>query len=209
LELINKFPETGIELAENIFKFFGSKMGIVGGFDSEGISEILWEVTKKNPKAIWQKLTAYLDSPKGDRAFFIMRWLGGEMGFKNTAGAIELFDAEDVWKWVDEKPDERARLFAHFISPVLFHSTDKTCFAREILVRYGDRDDVYGSLSANYSTESWSGPASIHYASKKKSLLEFKKEEKNEKVIEWIDKELESLERNIERAKISEERDEF
>ena len=209
LELMNKFPETGIELAENILKFFGSKISIVGGFDSEGISEILWEVTKRNPKAIWQKVVAYLDPPEGDRAFFIMRWLGGERGFKNTSGAIELFDAEDIWKWVDEKPDERARLLAHFVSPALFHSTDKTCFAREILVRYGECDDVHGSLSANYSTESWSGPASIHYMSKKKSLLEFKKEEKNEKVIEWIDKELESLERDIERAKMSEERDEF
>lgn len=44
---------------------------------------------------------------------------------------------------------------------------------------------------------------------KRKELLEFRKNETNENVITWIDECIESMNRNIERARIKEEREEF
>lgn len=209
LKLISTYPETGGKIAETVLKFFGSEKSMFSGFSSEAISEVLLEITKRTPKEIWQKLTVYLDPAKGNRTFYIMQWLSGGIGFRKDIGALELFDIEDIWKWVDEKPEERARLLARFVSPVLFRSPDKMCLARELLARYGDRDDVRNSFSSNYSTESWTGPASSHYLIKKNDLLNFKKEEKDENVIKWIDAYFEILEQDIELAKVAEEKEEF
>lgn len=178
LKLISTYPETSGEIAEIILRFFGSEKGMFSILSSEAISEVLFEIAKRAPKEIWQKLTVYLDPPNGNRTFRIMQWLNGGIGFSKKVGILELFDIEDLWKWADEKPEERAKLLAHLVSPVLFHSPNKMCFARELLVRYGDRDDVRDSFSSNYSTESWTGRASSHYLNKKSDLLNFKKEEK-------------------------------
>jgi hypothetical protein len=208
--LISTFPDTGSVIAEQIMKFFGDERSIACNFRSETISEVLLEITKKNPSGIWQKLIKHLDPPSGKRAFFLKEWLKGNRDFgKDDFGALELFNIEDVWKWVDEKPEERAQFLAHCVSPVLFHSADKICLARELLARYGGHDEVRSSFSSNYLTEGWTGPASIHYMTKKKALLDFKKDEKDENVIKWIDEYLEILEQDIERAKIAEEKGQF
>jgi hypothetical protein len=209
LKLINTFSETSGTIAEQVLKFFGAENSIFDGFRSEAISEVLLEITKKDPKEVWQKLINYLGPPMDRRAFHLMQWLRGEFGFEMNIGALGFFDVEDVWKWVDEKPEERARFLAHCVSPILFHSSDKMCLAREMLARYGDRDDVRSSFSSNYSTEGWTGPASTHYMSKKNALLDFKKEEKDGNVLRWIDEYLEILEKDIERAKMAEEKGEF
>ena len=62
---------------------------------------------------------------------------------------------------------------------------------------------------ANFSTEGWSGPASGHYQEKKQWLLDFKKEEADANVTLWIDEYVEDLERQIEQAKVREEREAF
>jgi len=209
-KLINASPDTGSAIAEQIMRFLGDERSIASSFRSEAISEVLLEITKKNPSEIWQKLIKHLDPPYDKKAFYLKEWLKGNMQFGSAdSGALELFNIEDIWKWVDEKPDERAQFLAHCVSPVLFHSADKKCLARELLARYGSRDEVRDSFSSNYSTESWSGPASIHYMTKKKVLLDFKKDEKDENVIKWIDEHLGILEQDIERAKIAEEKEQF
>jgi hypothetical protein len=78
--------------------------------------------------------------------------------------------------------------------------------AREVLVRYGARKDVRSNLMNNFSSEGWTGPASLHYQQKKQQLLDFKKEEDNENVKRWIDEYVSILNQEIEQAKIEEER---
>ena len=59
---------------------------------------------------------------------------------------------------------------------------------------------------ANFSTEGWSGPASVHYQEKRKQLIEFRKGEDNDNVKRWIDEYVSSIDRQIERERIEEER---
>jgi hypothetical protein len=79
--------------------------------------------------------------------------------------------------------------------------------AREVLCRYGNRQDVRHSFSANYGTEGWSGPASLHYETERQQLLDFEKDEDNPNVKLWIDEYAASLDKQIEREKIEEERE--
>ena len=82
-----------------------------------------------------------------------------------------------------------------------------TSLARAVLVRYGEREDVRRNLRANYSTEIWQGPLSLHYKNKQQKLLCLKDGEDNENVKRWIDEFVEGLEKAIEDAKIGEERE--
>jgi hypothetical protein len=95
---------------------------------------------------------------------------------------------------------------ASFVPKTLFREEGKICLAREVLVRYGARKDVRSNLMNNFSSEGWTGPASLHYQQKKQQLLDFKKEEDNENVKRWIDEYVSILNQEIEQAKIEEER---
>ena len=77
------------------------------------------------------------------------------------------------------------------------------------MVRYGDKKDVRNELTANFSTESWSGPESSHLERKKQYLLDFKAKETNKNVQRWIDEYVAIIDKAIDRAQVREERDEF
>jgi hypothetical protein len=53
------------------------------------------------------------------------------------------------------------------------------------------------------------GPASAHYREKKQRLLDFKKDEPDANVRLWIDDYVKALQRQIDDAKVREEREAF
>ena len=157
------------------------------------------------------KLPAYilklLEPPHGRGSFFLSEWLkGGSFFREGEYGALEIFNLEDIFNWIDEDIEHRAWYVAHFVPKALFRDENKKCLVREILIRYGDRDDVRRNLMANFSTEGWSGPASLHYTQKKEALEKFKKEEDNSNVLIWLTDYIEILNKNIKEAEIEEER---
>ena len=60
---------------------------------------------------------------------------------------------------------------------------------------------------ANYLTGVWAGPASSRYESKKQQLLRIKHSENDKNIKLWIDGFVDGLEKEIERAKVEEERE--
>ncbi len=203
--LTNQFPETENQLAEQMLKSFGNKQSILEGFNSQ-LYDILDEMLKRNPNELWSKITKYLGPPLDKRAFYLKQWLRGQKGLSGRPGIIELINPHLIWEWVEKAKETRAWYLATFVPPYLFSSEEKICVARELLVRYGDQEDVRESFSANYSTEGWTGSATDHFLQKKMELLEFRKTENNEWVIRWIEEYLEELEKSIVRSKIREER---
>ena len=114
---------------------------------------------------------------------------------------------DKIWEWVNENVEKRAWFVAH-IAPKTT-SLDKWCnsLAREVLVRYGNRKDVRGELRANYSTEGWTGPESMHYQAKKLTLLQFKDAETDGNVKQWLDEYISIVDAEIKRARLEEERE--
>ena len=108
---------------------------------------------------------------------------------------------------IDVNCEKRAWYLASFVPKQLFHSNERSCLAREVLIRHGKDASVRRNLMANFSTESWSGSASGHYQAKKQWLLDFKEEETDTNVKLWIDEYVEDLQRQIDYAKVSEERE--
>ena len=152
-----------------------------------------------------------LGRPIDARAYRLTQWLRGETLTLTEQGpsALLFFQPELVWKWVEQDVDKHAWYLATFVPKFLFRREGTMCWARELLVRYGDREDVRGNLYANFSTEGWSGKASIYFQKKKEGLLAFRMGEDNENVLRWIDDFVTDLDRQIEFERVSEEREDF
>ena len=151
------------------------------------------------------------------RTHYLERWLTGENTSNSAStdtekGTLLLMPREKIWEWIDGNVEDRARYLAATFGPAtLSVEAWQTSLARDLLVRYGDREGVRANLRANYAIEvSW-GPESLHLDRKKQDLLRIREAEvnaeNNANVKQWIDRYVEELEEGIERSKIREERE--
>ena len=197
------YPNQTTKVINKIFENFTE---IDTGYNSE-IQELLVEIVNSNSKEVWDVVTQYIEPRFNTRAFRITLWLRGDSTQSDTTTSlIQVFDPNDIWNWIDSNPEERANYVASFVPNRFFRKDDEVCLAREILVRYGNQNEVKNSLDANFSTDIWWGPASIFYQQKCKMLLDFKKGEDNNNVKDWIDSFVDMLQKHIEIEEINEER---
>ncbi len=204
---VQLYPSKSLELADIMLEHFGKEETVFDGFLSK-TQTVLFDIAELNPEEIWKRIVKYLDFPIDSRAFRLTNWLGGKnLGNEKNEGTLSLIPVNVVWRWVDKDIEERAWYLASFVPKQLFRETDKTCWAREVLVQYGSREDVRRNLRANFSTESWWGNESTHLENKERELLEFRKDEDNSNVRLWLDEFMTELRHRIEQAKIEEERE--
>lgn len=204
-EFIKLYPEKSLEIADTILENFGKDGTILEGYN-RSTDEIINQIASQKPKEIWERVSKYLGPPIDSRAFHLKSWLRGRGLFEEQEGTLSSLAPEEIWQWVDQDVEKRAWYLASFVPKVLFRDEDRVCWAREVLVRYGIREDVQNNLIANFSSEGWSGPASAHYQQKKEDLLRFREDEDNDKVKQWIDRFVVGLNQQVEREKILEER---
>ena len=210
---LNLHPKKSLELAALMVAHFGEKGTIVGGIDTAAES-VLTEITKRYPEAVWECVSKYLEHGNHfSRTFALERWLrGSNFSFSSSTeeeeGTLSLIPRENIWEWLDQDVENRARYFAYRLVPHTLSVEEwPNSLARATLVRYGKRDDVRKNLRANYSTESWTGDRSLHFEQKKEKLLRIRETESDANVKRWIDEYVEELDAGIEHAKIGEERE--
>ena len=210
---LHGYPERSLELVEPMLAHFGMDGSIVS-VDSE-VCSVLGEIMKQHPTEVWKRVSKLLeDQTRFSRTVALERWLrGGDfsnlvpMEDEDEKGILTLIPPEKIWEWVDTNVGNRARYFARRLVPKTLSRVEwRNSLVREILVRYGMREDVKHALISNYLTEGWSGPASLHYKDKQQMLLDIKDGEDDENVIQWIDEFVEGLKEIAEQARIDEER---
>ena len=199
-------PKDSLGIAEKTLQYLGEEGTIVEGFHSEART-LLNDIAQQFPNEVWAMVSNSLGPPIDALAYHVKEWLRGDDLFKPGDNAmIEVFPSDKIWEWIRENPDERAWYAATFIPPTLFRRADQTCLARELLIRFGDREAVRRNLQANFSSEGWSGPTSVHLQTKKTNLLDFRGSESDSNVIRWIDEYVEYLDAQISQARMEEER---
>lgn len=200
------YPSSSLQLADTMLEHFGLGGTILAGFRSKTHS-VLTEILQQHPEETWARVTEYLGPPIGLHAYSIKGWLRGEdFQGREEEGALSLVPPEAVWEWVDEDIENRAWYLATFVPKLLFREEDRICWARQILIRYGEREDVRTNLITNFSSEGWTGPESLHLDKRRRQLLAFREGEDDPNVKRWIDEYVSVLQRRIEQAKIMEER---
>ena len=202
-------PEKSLELVEPMLSHFGHH-GSIFSVNSETCS-VLNQITEQYPVEVWEQVSKLLeDQIDFSRAVSLEQWFreGGPSARRERKGALTLIPPEKIWEWVDKDIENRAWYLAHRLMPKTLSAEEwPTSLVRAFLIRYGEREDVRTSLRANYSTEMWQGSLSLHHENKQQKLLRLKDGEDNENVKRWIDKFVEDLEKDIEHAKIDEERE--
>ncbi len=206
---VRLYPRESLGLADFILAHFEEDGTIFEGFFSQ-TQNVLTEIVRLYPEQMWSRITETLGPPIDSRAFSVRQWLRGEDLFEpGVSGVLELIPPVTIWRWVDEDVEQRGWYIASLVPPSLFREEGRVCLAREVLVRYGDREEVRRNLMANFSTEGWTGHRSLHLQKKKYKLLKFKEEETNHNVRRWIDEYVAMLDEDIESARIEEERTGF
>lgn len=204
---VNEHPQDSLPLGIMVLDNLGKDGTIFEDYRSSSL-EILELVAKNFPAEIWQHITELIGPPIDGRAHKITDWLHGhKVGFdeEEDQGGLSLFPAESVFKWIDEDVEARAWYAADFAPRLLFKEEGKTCYAREILARYGDRKDVKSEMQGNFWLGGFSGPGSLHYQKKIEMLKKFRELEDNQNVLNWIDEFVRGLEQFVESEKMDEE----
>jgi hypothetical protein len=205
---VQKYPARSLELATVMLEHFGEDGTIINDHYESPI-EVLDQIAERYSEQVWEEIAKRLGPPIDSRAFHIKQWLRGDEFSRKKGGVLQLIPLRKLWEWVDEGMPKRARYLASMVPKVLFREAGRICLAREVLARYGDRDDVKNEMMANFSTEGWRGPESSHLSGKKEDLLNFKQGETNRNVRRWIDEYIGIMDREIKRARVREEREVF
>ena len=207
---IEQYPEKMLDLAALIIENFRDVDSPTGNLFPRS-DNVLDLIAKQKPSEVWRIVEKFIGPPIDHRANHLKVWLNGGIWVdqQKISGALEYFKLEDIFQWVDANIEKRAEYISSMAPKRIFRDSEKPCIAREILVRYGKRKDVKKNLYANFMTEGWTGPASIHFENKKNMLLEYKTKEDNENVLSWIDEFVISLNQKIKFEKMREEREGF
>ncbi|MBE7551762.1 MAG: hypothetical protein HS126_11905 [Anaerolineales bacterium] len=204
------YPNKSLLISAFILKHF-EKFDTIFSDSRSGPRSVLREIITKQPREVWTQIIPYLEE---SYAWQLTNWLKGDTfsfteNNEDEKAVLPLIPQEVVWEWVEENVEERAWYLATFVPPVFEKENTQFSWARELLIRYGHRDDVRRNLSSNFSTEGWTGNESEHLKRKKQKLLDYRQKETNDNVKQWIDDYIDSIERRIEHARVVEEREDF
>ncbi len=189
-----------------------TKMGEVYrlSYDSD-VAPLAHELVQANPSGAWGIIKAHLEETLPKWRSDILNWLkGGLGGFeeKEPRGAIVDLPLQEIFEWIDESPESRAGLIAH-AAPRTLDDINGGKLTRELLCKYGQFDGVQSGISANFHSGGWSGPTSAYLKRKREKFRRWLAAGFDYEITQWIESEIEYLDRNIEREEINEERSRF
>ena len=209
-KFIEIHPSKALKIAEVMLEHYGEEGTVFGGFRPQA-NKVLNAITRRQPENIWPVITKYIGPPLDKRAFQVRRWLqsGNMEANKDDRDVVSVFSPERIWEWVDEDVEKRAWYLASFVPKELSREAGKVCLARELLIRYGERKEVRSNLTSNFMRGFMSGRLSENLSNRRKWLLDFKDEEDNENVRQWIDGYVAVLDQQIERWRMEEEREDW
>ncbi|MBF2755662.1 MAG: hypothetical protein ISN29_10460 [Gammaproteobacteria bacterium AqS3] len=157
------------------------------------------------PIQCWKMLEPELNSNDHIRSYLVQQWLSGGILDDESHGVWPVIPLEELWRWIDEDVEERASIIAS-IAPKSIEIKGAGLVTRELLIRYGERDDVRGRLMLNFFSGAGWGPASNRYRKIQEQLRKLRSQHEEPVIRNWIDETISSLDQMIERAETEEER---
>jgi hypothetical protein len=130
---------------------------------------------------------------------------GSFRGEKNSL--LGLIPETHIWKWLEENSDKASYILARMIP---LHESEPVLhpLARKLLLTYPNNKDVASVLSANWHTEGWDGPMSLH-CREKLQIAEDWARDPEPSVANWACNEVKHLEEEVKVWKRREEEGNF
>jgi hypothetical protein len=108
--------------------------------------------------------------------------------------------------WVLQEPETRVRKLLRCL-PKTLDEKDGGRLTRLFLETFGDHEKITNSLIAYFCSGGWMGPESAYRAGQRDKARQWISENKSGKVLAWLYRYIEALNRDIEEAELHEERD--
>jgi len=169
---------------------------------------VLQSIIQADRSQCWRILASRINAVDGIHRYRLIDWLGPSVSFASdvTVGPLTNFPMHSVFDWVAEDPECRARELIHVV-PKSLARDELGGWARELLNRYGDQEDVRLGLLSHFRSGGWSGKASERYRRLRDEARAWLDEETSMRVRQWLGEYIECLSIDIERAEIEEERE--
>jgi len=169
------------------------------------------ELVLANPAGAWDIVETHFEESLPKWRGDLFQWLkGGLSGFdeEDPRGAIADLPVPEILEWIEEDPEHRAGLMAH-AAPRTLDDEYGGRLTRELLYRYGQFEGVRSGISATFHSGGWTGPTSAYLKRKREKFRRWLAVGFEIEITQWIEAEIECLDRNIEREEIDEERSRF
>jgi hypothetical protein len=172
---------------------------------SSGPGCIADDVVRAHPNEAWTIVSKLLES---DETHGLVYWLGDEFNFDDRphVGAIRHFDPDVIMAWVLQNPATRVRKLLRCL-PKTLDEQEGGKLTKLFLEAFGDHENVAGSLIGHFCSGGRSGPESVYRAGQRNKARQWISETKSGKVLAWLYRYIEALNRDIEAAELREERE--
>jgi hypothetical protein len=108
--------------------------------------------------------------------------------------------------WVLQNPETRVRKLLRCL-PKTLDEKDGGKLTKLFLEAFGEHENVAGSLIGHFWSCGWIGPESAYRAGQRNQARQWISETKASKVLAWLYRYIEALNRDIEAAELHEERE--
>lgn len=201
MDLLSRCPSAAEGLADRTLEI-ASHLQI---YEYTYLDKVIKELIRLAPDAYWSALSPRIlgeDEPTRRRLLY--------RSAKGPETDVTLLPKETVLSWVDEEPDSRAALIALCAPRGLYDSNGRALLARELLARYGARQDVREALYPFSRPGGWTGNLSDAVGVELSRLIFYKECEQsggdNHEVLEAVDDMRSALVKVQKRARVDEER---
>lgn len=210
-KLIAWKPEYRLPLLAAFLKKMAVSRSLI--YDDYCIVPIASELIQADPAGAWLTIREHIErpSPKSvSQPYALLFWLKGsigKLGEQEVRGPIADLPLSEILSWIDEDPPHRARLIAH-AAPGTLDDKYGGQLTRELLARYPNTG-AEGAIASAFHSCGWSGPESEYLKRRRNKFREWLSMNFHCNVAQWIERELEDLDRRIERTEMQEERDRY
>ena len=179
-------------------------------YDSD-VATLANELVRADPIGAWKIVRTHLEETLPKWRGDLLHWLKGGLATfdeKDPRGALIDLPVPEILEWIEKDPEPRAVLMAHAV-PGTLDEKQGGRLTRELLSRYGQLDGVRNGISATFHSGGWTGPTSAYLKRKREKLRRWLAAGFDNQAMQWIEAEIEDLDRRVEREEIDEERSRF
>ncbi len=164
---------------------------------------------RMSPTEAWGIVASHLLSSAPEWRVDILNWLKGGFGSfneNNVVPPIAEFPPQLILNWIEQDPEERAAMIAD-CAPDSLDDEFGGALTRALLANYRNLDGVVSGIRCNFHSGCRHGPRSQHLRAMRSQFRNWLGKDFDVHVRSWIEKEIVYLDREIEAADISEERE--
>lgn len=175
------------------------------------ITKVASSIVQSDPNGAWEIIKRIFTEALPQMIHGILEWLKNDFGMfgeREPNGPIAYLPIPKILEWIEEDPERRATLLAH-ATLGSFDAEHGGSLTRLLLHKYGKYEGVQSAIHGAFVAGGWSGPASAHYKRKREKYRRWLAAGFEIEVTQFIETEIEYLDKVIECEEINEERTRF